>query len=450
MFTHLRPEPWRDPAITFEPHAERDFALLLLSDGGASGRWSYIALDPDRAERLDADDERDGFAVLRDLRGRQAPGAPQGPPFQGGVAGLIAYEYASRLEPVVLERHPAWPDLQLARYPAVLAFDHRERRLIAVGRGGDEEAARAQAARATGWLKMIPAERGRRPSRGPLAARFALERPSRSYEAAVADVVARIRQGEIFQANIAQTWSGRLAEGAGPFEVFRRLVAASPAPFCAYFRLPGLALVSHSPERFIRVAEDGVAVESRPIKGTRRRGGDALADDRLRAELLASAKDRAENLMIVDLMRNDLSRVCAPGTVKTPELFAVESYSAVHHLVSTIAGRLAQGRDAVDLLAAAFPPGSITGAPKVQAMKVIAGHERGRGPWCGSLFWAGFDGGLDSSVLIRTAGFVQDAEGWWFRASAGAGIVADSDPAGERAETEAKIEGLRRALTETP
>jgi para-aminobenzoate synthetase component 1 len=153
---------------------------------------------------------------------------------------------------------------------------------------------------------------------------------------------------------------------------------------------------------------------------------------------MASEKDRAENLMIVDLMRNDLSRVCVPGSVKTPRLFALASHPAVHHLVSTVTGRLAEGLDAADLLAAAFPPGSITGAPKIQAMKVIASLEPPRGPWCGALFWAGLDGAFDSSVLIRTAAFVEEGGGWRFRFDAGAGIVAD------------KALGMRQALTGAP
>ncbi len=260
-------------------------------------------------------------------------------------------------------------------------------------------------------------------------------------------MVSRIHAGEIFQANIARRWSGRLVFGATPFDLFARLAGQSAAPFAAYLRLPGLAVVSNSPERFLQ-ARNGV-VETRPIKGTRPRGRCPEEDARLARQLHASEKDRAENLMIVDLMRNDLARVCAPGSVRVPELFAVESFANVHHLVSTVTGRLAAGRGAVDLLRAAFPPGSITGAPKVQAMKVIAGLEPPRGPYCGSLFWAGADGALDSSVLIRTAAFVQDGHGWSVEARAGAGIVADSDPRAERLETEAKIAALVRALEGT-
>jgi len=225
-------------------------------------------------------------------------------------------------------------------------------------------------------------------------------------------------------------------------------MAESPAPFAAYWRLPGRALVSNSPERFVRVWPDGerLRVETRPIKGTIRRGRDAVEDAALMASLAASLKDRAENLMIVDLMRNDLARVCTPGKVKTPRLFEVETFANVHHLVSAVEGELAPGLTAVDLLRASFPPGSITGAPKVQAMKVIAALEAPRGPFFGSLILAGFDGALDSSVLIRTAAFSEDADGWRFEARAGGGIVADSQPVAEREETEAKISALLRAL----
>ncbi len=205
--------------------------------------------------------------------------------------------------------------------------------------------------------------------------------------------------------------------------------------------------MSNSPERFVSAEADG-RLETRPIKGTRPRGADAALDAAERQTLIDSDKDRAENLMIVDLMRNDLARVSTPGTVAAPQLFEVESFANVHHLVSTVTGRLAPGRSALDLLAAAFPPGSITGAPKVQAMKVISGLEPPRGPYCGSLFWAGFDGAFDSSVLIRTLAFERGADGWRFEARAGAGIVADSDPVAERLETEAKIAALQKALTQ--
>ena len=435
--------PWRDPVAVLAPFADEPYAVLLLSRGPGA-RWSYFARRPTRVETVGPDDPDRDFRRLRGLLGPRSAHEVDTPPFQGGVIGLIAYEFADRLEPLGMPRDPDWPDMILADYPAVLAFDHRARRIIAIGRRRGDACAKAAARRAASWMARSPPHR---PSVDkPAADNVARATGADAYEASVADVIARIAAGEIFQANIAAAWTGTLLADASPFAVFERLQAQSPAPHCAYWRLPGRALVSHSPERFVSLSANG-GVETRPIKGTRPRGADAVQDDRMRAELIASDKDRAENLMIVDLMRNDISRVCAPGTVKAPSLFAVESYPSVHHLVSTVTGTLRAGRDASDLLAATFPPGSITGAPKIQAMRVIARHEPPRGPWCGSLFWAGADGALDSSVLIRTAAFVETPVGWRFRACAGAGVVADSDPVAERLETEVKISGLARALT---
>jgi para-aminobenzoate synthetase component 1 len=332
-----------------------------------------------------------------------------------------------------------WPDLACARYETLVAFDHQERRSIAIG--ADEAGAR----QALAWLEA-PAARARA---GRLACRLESP-PSALHEAIVAAVTARIAAGEIFQANVARAWTGALKPGRRPFDLFARLAAASPAPFAAYLRLPGLALVSNSPERFLRVRLDGsggLVAETRPIKGTVRRGRTLEEDKALVAALAASLKDRAENLMIVDLMRNDLSRVAAPGAVEVPELFVVERFANVSHLVSTVTAGLARGKTAIDLLQAAFPPGSITGAPKVQAMKVIAGVEPPRGPLFGSLFWAGFDGAFDSNVLIRTAAFAEAEGAWRFEARAGGGVVADSDPVAERAETDAKISAILDALT---
>ncbi|WP_332769681.1 aminodeoxychorismate synthase, component I [Phenylobacterium sp.] len=431
---------WRDPVEVLSAFAEEPWAIGFVSGGGGPrGRWSYVARAPEAT--FTGAPGQDPFEGLAELLGPAGLSLADGPPFQGGVAGLACYELGDVVEPLGLSR-TGWPDLAAGRYPAVLAFDHELGEAAAVGRGADATAAQAQAERALAWLDLVPEP----PAGGALARGLSASDPD-AYEAAVAQVVARIHAGEIFQANIARAWSGRLAPGAAPFDLFARLAGQSAAPFAAYLRLPGLAVVSNSPERFLQ-ARDGV-VETRPIKGTRPRGRSADEDACLARQLSASDKDRAENLMIVDLMRNDLARVCAPGSVRVPELFAVESFANVHHLVSTVTGRLAAGQGAVDLLRAAFPPGSITGAPKVQAMKVIAGLETPRGPYCGSLFWAGVDGALDSSVLIRTAAFVQDAEGWSVEARAGAGIVADSDPHAERLETEAKIAALLRALEGT-
>ncbi|MDX9998018.1 MAG: anthranilate synthase component I family protein [Phenylobacterium sp.] len=439
--TALLDAPWREPLEALSAFADEPWAVGLLSGGeGAQARWSYLARDPDATLTVRPDDPADPFEVLRALLGEPAPADPAGPPFQGGVLGLAAYELGARVEPLELARAPGWPDLAAARYPALLAFDHAALRVVAVGRGTDATQAEARARVALAWLEAPAAT-----ARGePLT--FGLTASSgTAHEAVVADVVRRIGAGEIFQANVARSWSGELRPGARPFDLLARLAGQSAAPFAAYLRLPGLALVSNSPERFVKL--QGGRAETRPIKGTRPRGRTPCEDAALAAELSASAKDRAENLMIVDLMRNDLARVARPGSVKVPDLFAVESFANVHHLVSTVTAELAEGCGPVELLRAAFPPGSVTGAPKVQAMKVIALHEPPRGPYCGSLFWMGLDGAMDSSVLIRTAALEEtDIGGWRVEARAGGGVVADSEPVGERAETEAKIAALARAL----
>ena len=427
--------PWKNPADVAAIFADEPFALCLLSDGeGERGRWSYVARAPSETLTVAPDDPRDAFAALSALIGPARPTDPDGPPFQGGVIGLAAYELGDRVERLGLGRMAGWPDLICGRYETLLAFDHHRREVLAIG---------PRAAEALTWLDLDPAAS----ASGPLAADIVTPDPAR-HEAAVAEIVERIAAGEIFQANLARAWTGRLADGRRPFDLFRRLAGASAAPFAAYLRLPELALVSNSPERFLRVTptHGGLVAETRPIKGTVPRGATPDEDEALAAALAASAKDRAENLMIVDLMRNDLARVSTPGTVRVPALFAVERFANVSHLVSTVTATLAPGNTAIDLLAAAFPPGSITGAPKVQAMKVIAELEPPRGPFFGALFWAGFDGAFDSNVLIRTAAFAEADGGWRFEARAGGGIVADSDPVAERLETEAKIAAVLGAL----
>lgn len=429
---------WREPAAVLSAFADEAWALGLISGGdGANARWSYLARQPDRTLIVRPDEPRDALCALSDLIGDRTARAVEGPPFQGGVAGLASYELGDRLDPIGLRRRPDWPDLVCARYPALLAFDHAQRRVLAIGETAD------QAAEARAWLDAPQSHAFDGALASPPEAGSA-----DAYEDAVGDVVARIAAGEIFQANIARRWTGRLALGARPYDLMARLAAASPAPFAAYLRLADQAVVSNSPERFVAVTHAGGALEARsqPIKGTRPRAVDPSRDAALAAALAASAKDRAENLMIVDLMRNDLSRVCPAGSVRTPALFAVESFANVHHLVSTVTGRLAPGRGAIDVLRAAFPPGSITGAPKLQAMKVIASLEPPRGPFFGAMFWLGADGTMDSSVLIRTVLFQREAGGWAFEARAGAGIVADSDPRAERLETEAKISAILAAL----
>ena len=260
------------------------------------------------------------------------------------------------------------------------------------------------------------------------------------YLDAVARVIEYVYAGDIFQANLSQRLEAPLA--GTPFELYRRLRQRNPAPFAAYLAFGDVVVVSSSPERFLCV-DAGRRVETRPIKGTRPRGVGPEHDAALALALAESDKDRAENVMIVDLLRNDLSRVCQPGTVRVPELFALEHYQTVHHLVSTVVGELAPELDALDLLRAAFPGGSITGAPKVRAMQIIAELEpTQRGVYCGSIGYLSATGALDSSIVIRT--YLVVGRDVYFQV--GGGIVADSDPEQEYRETLDKARGLIAAL----
>jgi para-aminobenzoate synthetase component 1 len=425
----VRDAGWVEPVMVAAGLAAdgTDGLLALISGGGSGERWSHVAVQPDRVQ-VGPVGEAALFDALRD------------PAFSAGTVGLAAYDAGARA--ATGPREAVWPDLMLARYPAMLTFDHQARRLQATGRGATAAQAEAAADRALGWLTTARAD----PKPVPPAETFQAEASPEAYRAAVTDVVNRIAAGELFQANVARAWSGRLGPQAEPFDVFMRLQQDRASPFGAYWRIGDRALVSNSPELFLSFDPAGRRIEARPIKGTRPRDPDPRRDAANAADLLASAKDRAENLMIVDLMRNDLARASEPGSVQVQALFAIERHPTVHHLVSTVTATARAGAGAAELLEATFPPGSITGAPKHQAMKVIAAHEPPRGPWCGSLFLIGEGGSLTASVLIRTAGFERTDGVWRYRTLAGAGIVADSDPAAEEAETDVKISAMREAL----
>lgn len=419
---------WIDPLEVAAGLASCEGALCLLSDPNFAGSRSFVAADPDDVR---IDDRVEG-ALFDDLKAEV---------FEAGVVGLASYDAGARS--ATGPRRLVWPDMILARYSSLLVFDHDDGRVRAVGWGEDQAQARAGCDRAEDWLRQAT------PAGSPLSPAQALvpDAPDEAYVEAVAHVVARIRAGDLFQANIARGWTATLDAGADPFDVFVRLTRQGGAPFGAFWRIGDRALVSNSPELFVTFDAATRRVETRPIKGTRGRDLDPASDAAKAADLLASVKDRAENLMIVDLMRNDLSRVCAPASVVVEKLFALESLPTVHHLVSTVSGVLREGLGVADLLEASFPPGSITGAPKHQAMKVIAEHEPPRGAWCGSLFMLDEASNLAASVLIRTAAFARVDGVWSARTQAGAGIVADSDPMSELHETEIKISALRQALT---
>jgi para-aminobenzoate synthetase component 1 len=285
-----------------------------------------------------------------------------------------------------------------------------------------------------------PAEKRRAPLAitTPVASNMTREQYGRAF----ARIMDYIREGDCYQVNLAQRFSADATGDA--WSAYQRLRVINPAPFSAYLSTPHAQILSASPERFLKV-ESG-RVETRPIKGTRPRAGHPRLDAERIEALRASAKDRAENVMIVDLLRNDLSKNCRPGSVKVPKLFDVESYATVHHLVSTVTGELEAGRDAIDLLRGCFPGGSITGAPKLRAMQIIEELEPNRrGVYCGAIGYVGFDGGMDLNIAIRTLVYSRGAIRFW----AGGGIVADSTLEDEYQETFAKAAALLALLQQS-
>ena len=456
---HVQEIPWREPAAVFAHWCDDPYMAFL--DGAAQadprGRYSYLAIEPFRI--LAAVDGRvtidglpvpgDPFTVLeRELeRYRIEPGeAPV--PFAGGAVGFLGYELGRCLErlPARHGNELAIPDMVIAFYDVVIGFDQAERRAWILSSGLPSEGETARAARAERRTRAI-FKRLRRPVPVPPAAPrspvdWVAELDPADYQARVATLLEHIRAGDIYQANFTARHLIARPEGAAA-DLYRSLRRSSPAPFAAYLACgPRLAVASASPERFLSVDAAG-RIETRPIKGTRPRGRDAAEDALLAAELAASAKDRAENLMIVDLMRNDISRVAEIGSVAVPALCALESFPSVHHLVSVVEGRLRPGASRIDLLRATFPGGSITGAPKLRAMELIDAVEIARrGPYCGSIAWFGFDGAMDSSIVIRTLTITPEL----VIAQAGGGIVADSDPAAEYEEMMVKIRPLLRAI----
>lgn len=449
---HIEEIPWRPPSQAFRSFAG-DPRLAWL-DSAASGdrrsRFSYLCPEPfavlearDRRVTLDAAPQiGDPFTVLaRELHRFATPSCPSPVPFTGGAVGYFGYELGHWLERLPA-RHPATPglpDMAIGFHDVILAFDAWEERCWLIASGlpaqGEEGARRARlrAAQIRARLQGSGAPPGALPS---LA--WTPDFSRAAYEARVARVLDHIRAGDIFQANVTMAHRAKRPPGLDPAALYLALRASSPAPFAAYLACGAVTLASASPERFLQLGVDG-RVETRPIKGTRPRGPDPATDGAAAAALAASEKDRAENLMIVDLMRNDLGRVAEIGSVRVPELFTVESFAAVHHLVSAVEAKLRPGFGAVDLLRATFPGGSVTGAPKIRAMEIIDEVEASRrGPYCGAIAWLGFDGAMDSSITIRTLVLTPDE----ILAQAGGGIVADSDPASEYEEHWVKIRAL--------
>ena len=469
LVEELTPVP--DPARCCEQLEGLPYRLFLDSAATATrlGRYSFVTADP-----VDVIESKGSSGALDDVRARLAAHRAEPiaglPPFQGGAAGYIAYDWGLTLERLPAPRLDdlALPDVVVGIYDWVLAWDHVASRawLISTGMPETDDVARAARAlqRANEIRRRLDQDTPSHPrTLAPSHPRTLAPRtlaPSYLVEDAwwdpsfelrssftrsgYLDAVQRVRDyifaGDIFQANLSQRFEAPLRES--PWSFYSRLRLRNPAPFAAFLETPDASVISASPERFLRVDRSGF-VETRPIKGTRPRGFGPEHDAALGQALAESAKDRAENLMIVDLMRNDLSRVCAPHTVRVSELFSLERYATVHHLVSTVVGRLERGHDALHLLRAAFPGGSITGAPKLRAMEIIAELEPSqRGVYCGSVGYWSVTGELDTSIAIRTA-VARDGRVYF---SAGGGIVADSDPEQEYRETIDKARALIDAL----
>ncbi|HLQ48273.1 MAG TPA: aminodeoxychorismate synthase component I [Candidatus Dormibacteraeota bacterium] len=438
-------------------------ALLESARPGRNARWTYLTADP--VAVLEAPSPGgDPFAVARRLLARLDGGAPitpiepepgaagtepvearDLPPFIGGLVGYLAYDLGHDLErlPTIAADDQGLPRLRLALHDWVVAWDRRTGAAWLAGRAIDGDAARLD--RRLAEVR----ERIRRPrptiTRPEAADSATLEFTSSldrtRYESGVEKVRELIARGDIYQANLTRRLTAPFSDD--PWPLYRRLRTGDPSLFSAYLDLGrGQAIMSASPEPFLSVDRSGV-VASDPIKGTRARGRTREEDRALAAELLASAKDRAENVMIVDVLRNDLGRVCVAGSVRVPRLCRLERTAAVQHLVSTVTGRLAPGRDAFDLLAASFPGGSITGAPKIRAMEILEELEPvRRGPYTGALGWWGPDGAMATSILIRT--FV--ADGRRLTLHVGGGITYRSDPSEEWDETVAKARGPLSAI----
>jgi anthranilate synthase component I len=356
-------------------------------------------------------------------------------PFTGGWLLYLGYELAAEIEPRLhLPQPAAGPIAQAIRIPAAVIHEHDSGRCWIVA----EPEAADLIPRIADDLQRV----ARLPdSHAPLVEQQVVEDDPQHYLHAVERALEYIGAGDIYQANLSRGWRANLRGGVQPHQVYRRLRETNPGPFSGVAQLEGIAVISSSPERLVSVQE-GI-VTTRPIAGTRPRGADPAADLALARELHAHPKERAEHVMLIDLERNDLGRVCQAGSVSVDEFMTIESYSHVHHIVSNVRGRLRADVTPGNVLAAVFPGGTITGCPKVRCMEIIAELEgAARGAYTGSLGYLNRDGTMDMNILIRTL----QLTGRELTVRAGAGIVADSIPERELAETRAKARGVLRAV----
>lgn len=379
----------------------------------------------------------DPFTVLQGVL-RRFPSPPfTGMPFCGGAIGYFSYDLGRRLErlPALATDAEGIPELAIGIYDWAVIVDHEQTKAWLVGAGHDSKTSQR-------WLDLLAFfSEAKEVVSGPFKVMSPMHSnmDKRLYAEAFKRVHDYIQAGDCYQVNLAQRFAMH-AEG-DPWTAYLQLRKISPAPFSAYLNTPDVQILSASPERFLQVRSG--KVETKPIKGTQPRDAD-MDQDRANAEALcASLKDRAENLMIVDLLRNDLGKNCELGSVRADRLFELESFANVHHLVSTVTGDLAPGKDALDLLRGCFPGGSITGAPKLRAMEIIEELEPNRrGVYCGAIGYIGFDGNMDTNIAIRTAVHSGGTIRFW----AGGGIVADSEMEKEYRETWDKASGMLQLM----
>ncbi len=428
------------------------------------GRYSFLMANPVEYVTRSIGSGNPFRRVKEILQNYQLISIPELPPFQGGLAGLLSYDLNQSLEKIPNSQIDEFgiPALAVGWYDTLIAWDHEQDRswIISTGLPASDAAGRNALAkqRIEHWLDCLqvpapppPAEveiqrirpQASFPIGGPekLTSNFA----KADYLNAVQACIDYIYAGDVFQINLAQRLLSPV--NCDATELFARLRRCNPAPFSGYFDLRGFGVeaevISASPERFFSVRDR--VVETRPIKGTWRRTGTPMVDIYAKSKLQASTKDRAENVMIVDLMRNDLSRCCLDESIRVTQLCELEEYKSVMHLVSAVQGRLKPDNDLVDLLESVFPGGSITGAPKIRAMEIIAELEpHSRGAYCGALGYLGFNGNADFSILIRT---ITAAGGWW-QIPVGGGIVSQSKPISEYEETWTKAAGMLRAVNQ--
>jgi para-aminobenzoate synthetase component 1 len=441
MTVRVQELPYRaDLAQVFSHLAARPWSVWL--DSGGASRWDILACDPRRTlvtrgplteVRGDADlvSAQDPLALLRRQLGPRQEAHPD-LPFCGGALGWFGYDLGRRFEqlPGGARDRLRLPDMMVGIYDWALLVDHAAGRAWLSGREGGSPRARRLLANAA--LNPRP------PTCGPFAVQGEI-RSNLSQEAYL-DRFRRIQgyvlRGDCYQVNLTRRFSVTATGDA--WSAYLELRRRNPAPFSAFLNTPGVRILCASPERFLRVRQG--QVETCPVKGTIRRLADPEADRSQREALYASPKDRAENLMIVDLLRNDLGRTCAVGSIRVPRLFRVESFADLHHLVSHVTGRLGPGAHALDLFRGCFPGGSVTGAPKIRAMQIIEELEgERRSVYCGSIGYVGFDGGMDTNIAIRTMVHARDELSFW----AGGGIVADSGYASEAAEVNVKVRAMR-------